>query len=276
MLFDSLTILGFAALAVAAPALEKKDTVRIPARGVTWTPRRSLSSRDSRSRNVWSNFGSNIDITTIIQQTTVNVLQIDANPLLEAQVQEETLLAQTLIEALIGAQVQFNQALDNIRINTLNQLNNNVNTVAIVITEITDSRDSSNSNKRYLSRQLQSNPSISEQAFVVIQEQSSLTLSSSIPSSVLSAQLASSTGSNFNPSFSSYTPGGNASLGAGQNSFNLYPSGSAFPSFGNVQQMLDPATIVLSNQLLFVQDSQNTNTFTSVVEAELTQIVQVN
>jgi hypothetical protein len=27
---------------------------------------------------------------------------------------------------LIGAQVQFNQALDNIRINTLNQLNNNV------------------------------------------------------------------------------------------------------------------------------------------------------
>lgn len=37
--------------------------------------------------------------------------------------------------------------------------------------------------------------------------------------------------------------------------------------------MLDPATIVLSNQLLFVQDSQNTNTFTSVVEAELAQIV---
>jgi uncharacterized membrane protein len=62
----------------------------------------------------------------VIQQTTVNVLQIDANPLLEAQVQEETLLAQTLIESLIGAQVQFNQALDNIRINTLNQLNNNV------------------------------------------------------------------------------------------------------------------------------------------------------
>ncbi len=62
----------------------------------------------------------------MIQQTTVNVLQIDANPLLEAQVQEETLLAQTLIESLIGAQLQFNQALDNIRINTLNQLNNNV------------------------------------------------------------------------------------------------------------------------------------------------------
>jgi hypothetical protein len=41
-------------------------------------------------------------------------------------VQEETLLAQTLTNALIGAQVQFNQALDNIRINTLNQLNSNV------------------------------------------------------------------------------------------------------------------------------------------------------
>lgn len=62
----------------------------------------------------------------MIEQTTVNVLQVDANPLLESQVQEETLLAQTLIEALIGAQVQFNQALDNIRKNTLNQLNDNV------------------------------------------------------------------------------------------------------------------------------------------------------
>jgi hypothetical protein len=62
----------------------------------------------------------------VIEQTTVNVLQVDANPLLESQVQEETLLAQTLIEALIGAQVQFNQALDNIRKNTLNQLNDNV------------------------------------------------------------------------------------------------------------------------------------------------------
>jgi hypothetical protein len=37
--------------------------------------------------------------------------------------------------------------------------------------------------------------------------------------------------------------------------------------------MFDPATIVLENQLLFVQDSQNTNTFTSVVETELTQII---
>jgi hypothetical protein len=62
----------------------------------------------------------------VIEQTTVNVLQVEANPLLESQVQEETLLAQTLIEALIGAQVQFNQALDNIRKNTLNQLNDNV------------------------------------------------------------------------------------------------------------------------------------------------------
>ena len=144
MLFNTLTALGFAALAVAgkhcslfyrdvsnrmiAPALERKEAIKLPARGVNFIPRHSLTQRNgnSKSRNSWSNFGSNFDIQTVITETTVNVLQIDANPLLEAQVQEETLLAQTLTEALIGAQVQFNQALDNIRINTLNQLNNNV------------------------------------------------------------------------------------------------------------------------------------------------------
>jgi hypothetical protein len=144
MLVNTLTVLGFAALAVAgkhcsvlyhdisnrmtAPALEKKEAIRLPAQGVNFIPRHSMRKRDggSRSRNSWSNFGSDINIQTIIEETTVNVLQIDANPLLEAQVQEETLLAQTLTEALIGAQVQFNQALDNIRINTLNQLNDNV------------------------------------------------------------------------------------------------------------------------------------------------------
>jgi hypothetical protein len=62
----------------------------------------------------------------VIQETTITVLKIDANPLLEAQVAEEKLLAQTLTESLIGAQLQFNLALDNIRSNTLNQLNNNV------------------------------------------------------------------------------------------------------------------------------------------------------
>jgi len=226
----------------------------------------------SKSRNSWSNFGSDINIQTIIEETTVNVLQIDANPLLEAQVQEETLLAQTLTEALIGAQVQFNQALDNIRINTLNQLNDNVNTVAIVITEVSDSRDSSNKNTRYISRQIQSNPSISEQAFVVIEESSSLTLSSSIPSSVLSAYQSSSTGSNFTPQFGSYTPGGNASAQSSSSQFNLYPAGSAFPSFGNAQQLSDPALIVLANQDYFVQSSQNSDIFTSVVEQEVTEL----
>jgi len=144
MLFNTLTVLGFAALAVAgkhcplffrdssnrmiAPALERKEAIKLPARGVNFVPRQSLTARkdNSRSRNSWRNFGNNFNLQTVITETTVNVLQIDANPLLEAQVQEETLLAQTLTESLIGAQVQFNQALDNIRINTLNQLNNNV------------------------------------------------------------------------------------------------------------------------------------------------------
>jgi hypothetical protein len=122
-----------------------------------------------------------------------------------------------------------------------------------------------------LSRQLQSNPSITETVFITIQEQSSLTLTNNIPSSVLSAASASGTSGSSTPSFSSYTPGGNASVQGSATNFNLYPSGAAFPSFGNAKQLLDPASIVLSNQALFVQSTQNSVTFTSVVEAELTQ-----
>jgi len=126
-----------------------------------------------------------------------------------------------------------------------------------------------------LSRQLQSNPSITETAFITIQEQSSLTLTNNIPSSVVSAALSSSTSGSFTPSLSSYTPGGNASIQGSATNFHLYPSGAAFPSFSNAKQLLDPASIVLSNQALFVQSVQNSDTFTSVVEAEFAQSISV-
>ena len=111
---------------MTAPALEKKEAIKLPTWGVNWTPARSLNLRRGNSGNRWSNFGSNFDIQTIIQETQITVLQVNANPLLEAEIQEETLFAQTLQNALIGEQLQFIQAIDNIRINTLNQLNNNV------------------------------------------------------------------------------------------------------------------------------------------------------
>lgn len=147
------------------------------------------------------------------------------------------------------------------------------NTVAIIITEISDNRNSNNGNKRYISRQLQSNPSVTEQVFVVIQEASTLTLSNNIPSSVLSAAQSTSTASNSTPQFGSFTPGGNASLQSSSNQFNLYPAGSELPSFENAQRLDDPALIVLQNQAFFVQSSQNSGTFTSVVEAELAQLL---
>ena len=154
------------------------------------------------------------------------------------------------------------------------------NTVAIIITEINDNRNSNNDNrnsnkgnKRYISRQLQSNPSITEAVFVVIQESSSLTLNNDTPSPVLSAAQSTSTASNSTPQFGSYTPGGNASLQSSSNQFTLYPAGSELPSFQNAQRLDDPALIVLENQAFFVESSQNSGIFTSVVEAELSQLL---
>lgn len=112
----------------------------------------------------------------------------------------------------------------------------------------------------------------------MIQESSTLSVLNNIPSSVLSAAQASGTGASFVPQLSSYTPGGNASIlnsnaTSSANQFNLYPANSSFPSFANAQNLLDPASIVLNNQQLFVQSSTNSNTFTSVIEAELAALL---
>jgi hypothetical protein len=141
-----------------------------------------------------------------------------------------------------------------------------------VITEIIDNRNSGKSNTRYLARQLKSNPSISEQVFVVIQEQSTLTVSNNIPTSVLNAAQASGTGF-ATPKFGSYTPGGNISALGAANNFQLFPSGAAFPSFGNAQVLVDPALITQSSQQLFVQSTQNPDSFTSIIEAEISQSI---
>jgi hypothetical protein len=105
-----------------------------------------------------------------------------------------------------------------------------------------------------------------------MQEQSTLTVVNNIPTSVLNATQASGTGI-ATPTFGSYTPGGNVSALGAANNFQLFPSGAALPSFANARNLLDPATITLSNQQLFVQSTQDSESFTSIIEAELGQSI---
>lgn len=132
----------------------------------------------------------------------------------------------------------------------------------MVVTPVVDARDQSNVNTRYLVRQIESNPSNSNQAFVVIQEASTITISNNIPSGVLQSVQASSTGlpSSFNnPNVNSYTPGAALNLQTGN--INLLPLGSNVPSFANAVAFVDPAIIVQPNQQAVVEVISNSNLF---------------
>ncbi|PVH82341.1 hypothetical protein DL98DRAFT_514084 [Cadophora sp. DSE1049] len=268
MLFNTLPIFGLVAIASAAPRLHsrfEKEVSAPAARGLQWTPR----SVSPRSNNYVTNFVSGFDSTVIIQQQTITILQLsNAQALAELQLQAELLLVQAIQQQLI-AQQQLQFAIDNIRINTFLNVNPNVNTVAVILTQVNDNRDQNNRNARYFTRQIQSNPSASEQVFVQITEVSQMNIGDfSVPTPTSEGAAApsgtASAASFAAPQFGSYTPGGNVSLQA--QGINLYPFGVAAPSFGNSKSFIDPALIIQPSQQLFVTD-QNQNQFNVVVIA---------
>ncbi|KAG4431219.1 hypothetical protein IFR05_013304 [Cadophora sp. M221] len=270
MLFNTLYIFGLVAIASAAPRLHsrfEKEVGAPAARGLQWTPR----SITPRSNNYVTNFVSGFDSTLIIQQQTITILQLsNAQALAELQLQAELLFVQAIQQQLI-AQQQLQFAIDNIRINTFLNVNPGVNTVAVILTQVNDNRDQNNRNTRYFTRQIQSNPSASQQVFVLINEVSQMNIGDFGVASTPTAEgaAASPTGTasatSFGaPQFGSYTPGGNISLQA--QGINLYPFGVAAPSFGNSRSFIDPALIIQPRQQLFVTN-QNQNQFNVVIIA---------
>ncbi|KAH6702071.1 hypothetical protein DL95DRAFT_447211 [Leptodontidium sp. 2 PMI_412] len=269
MLFNTLYIFGLVAIASAAPRLHsrfEKEVGAPAARGLQWTPR----SITPRSKNYVTNFVSGFDSTVIIQQQTITILQLsNAQALAEQQRQAELLLVQAIQQQLI-AQQQLQFAIDNIRINTFLNVNPSVNTVAVILTQVNDNRDQNNRNTRYFTRQIQSNPSASEQVFVLINEVSQMNIGDFDVAGTPTAEAAASPSGTASaasfaaPQFGSYTPGGNISLQA--QGINLYPFGVAAPSFGNSRSFIDPALIIQPRQQLFVTN-QNQNQFNVVIIA---------
>ncbi|KAH7361050.1 hypothetical protein BKA65DRAFT_197478 [Rhexocercosporidium sp. MPI-PUGE-AT-0058] len=267
MLFNTLPIFGLVAIASAAPRLHsrfEKEVDAPAAQGIQWTPR----SLTPRGNNYVTNFVSGFDSTLIIQQQTVTILQLsNQQALIDLQLQAELLFVQAIQQQLI-AQQQLQFAIDNIRINTFLNANPNVNTIAVIVTQVNDNRDQNNRNTRYFTRQIQSNPSASQQVFVSINEVSQMNIgdfgelstpTGEAPASPSGSPSASSFGA---PQFGSYTPGGNISLQA--QGINLYPFGVAAPSFGNSRSFIDPALIIQQSQQLFVSN-QNQNQFNVVI-----------
>src|SRR4051812_46600357 len=141
--------------------------------------------------------------------------------------------------------------------------NGSQNTVIVVVTEVIDQRDSKNVNRRYLTRQLESNRNAQEQAIIVISESQTMTIGGDsrvegIFPTATGVSGAESTGSV--QQFGTYDPSAPAAFVA-DNAQQLLPEGIAAPSWSNAQFSQDPAEITLENpsQGVFVSFSNEKN-----------------
>jgi len=251
MIFPTLStsLLGFVTLAVAAPHLhsrfENEVAVRevgpVVERGMIWQPRQPYR-RDNKGKN--NNGASIVDIA--IQETSITQINSGTRSndiILVQQIQKESII--------IDNSETFK---DNVRKNTFKNKNKDKNTIIIVVTEIIDVRDSKNSNKRYKTKQLESNKDIQEQVIIVISDSQQLTVDGSKggkdgPTAVASAFTADSTGSS--QVFQQYDPNAAASF-LGDGAQAILPSGAAAPQWSNAKNSADPADILILGKEAFV------------------------
>ncbi|KAL3424767.1 hypothetical protein PVAG01_04048 [Phlyctema vagabunda] len=254
MLF-SVTILGLAALAVAAPSqslseLEARQPSQFGARGLTWTPRdlRTRDEKDGRDRDNNRdgnnrNKNNNDDLITITQTETIQLTEIQRG--------REVQLTQ-VIQKQIQIVDQKKRARDNVRKNHYRNRNRNQNTVIIIVTQVIDVRDSNNRNDRFLARQIRADndPSFEDVA-VVMTEIEQLTVGAGQVQTVASDGLlqaaALATGVSAAPAIATYNP---AAI-PGANQTQMLPIGASAPNWG-LQVENDPAMIIEADQSAMV------------------------
>ncbi|CZT09815.1 uncharacterized protein RAG0_14446 [Rhynchosporium agropyri] len=248
MHFNTISIFGLVAIASAAPHTHTRSEKEVGAPAARGIHSRSIVARSND--NYVTNFASGFDSQIIIQHQTVTILNVvNTQQMIDAQREAEFLFIQAIQQQLL-AQQQLQFAIDNIRINTFLKANPPVNTVAIIVTQVNDNRDVNNRNVRYYTRQIQSNPSASQQIFVVVNESSQMNIGRSDQGPIPGFA---------GPQFASYTPGDNASFQP--SGINLFPFGVASPQFANSRNFVDPALIIQPTQGLFVasQNQQQSN-----------------
>lgn len=264
MIFPTLptSLLGFAALTIAAPHLhsrfENEAAVReaeIVARGLQWTPRELYPRKGNNDNN---NVVTDITITEEVD-TVVSSSSRNSDIELVQILQEEVIV--------VDNSKQFR---DNVRKNTFKNKNENVNTVVIIVTEVIDSRDPSNKKTRYLTRQVESNKDIQEQVLIVISESNQYTVTSDdskkLGPTATGSSSAASTGSA--QQFGTYDPNA-AAVVSGDNSASLLPEGASAPKWSNAQDSADPAEILLEtpSDAVFVEfvDEDSSSTDVAIV-----------
>jgi len=158
----------------------------------------------------------------------------------------------------------------------------------IVVTQVIDQRDSTNVNTRYLTRQLQSNQNIQEQAFVVINEVQTMTIGNSQASDQnppVSGQVQqyatydSTAPAQLVLNSTQQAVASNSTGGAifGQ---QILPAGATAPTWSNAQLSVDPAVILEANPkqaafVSFVEDEETQSETTIITSSGSEAIVLI-
>ena len=123
-----------------------------------------------------------------------------------------------------------------------------------MITVVIDNRNQNNRNVRYLTRQVESNPEAATKEWVVVTEQSTMTVDSQNPTGT-GATEAFATGA-VAPQVAAYDPAAPLELSEDA----LLPANIEAPSWAQASKDNDPAIIIEANQAVFVVfDDQNGN-----------------
>lgn len=274
----TVSVFGFATIALAAPQIHSRhenvnrgigQSNAFEARGLTWKPARRDNNNNALQNLLnFNSFGSisNNDFNSFQQQTVVVITQERGRQLSNSDRQSEQQLSEFIQQQLFLLQVQ-NWMSDNIRRNHYNSRNNNRNTVIVIVQQVIDNRNGRN-NRRWFTRQIESNRNRDQQVVVVIEDQNvlringDLNLSGRGPSgtSAFFAQTSASAQSQAQAPVGIYEPNA-PTFGGYSPNINLLPSDVQQPQFGFGSLSADPALIVQQSQDAFVsfeQQSQRT------------------
>ncbi|KAG9239738.1 hypothetical protein BJ875DRAFT_1564 [Amylocarpus encephaloides] len=273
MLFSTLTVsaFGLAAVAIAAPShlqsryqeIASREPSKVVARGLTWQPKKRQSSISDLLN--FNSFGGdnkfNNDFFAFQQETIIIITEQENNRLDSGRFQQEEQFSQLIQEQLFLLQVQSFMC-DNIRRNHFNNRNRNVNTIIIIVQEVIDNRFGNN-NRRYFTRQIESNSRSREQIVVIIQETNIIniggqSLFSGTPTGSFGAQSTDSARIGGESQRGTYVPN-ESQFGGFNSNINLLPEGIDVPQFGFGRQDVDPAIIVQQSQQVFISFSDSDN-----------------
>jgi len=262
MLVNTLSVLGLAACAAAAPhAAPVPNLAEAKERGMIWAPR-GLHARDFRNNfnfNQFNSFDSSLfDFQETEVEETVILTEEDVSDFSQSQDFEQEEQLAELVSGVYNSQVGWRSLVNNARFNHYrNRNSDNVAIILVVYTQVVNQLVDGGSNRigRAAFNLNDQSQEFASSALVMIQDFATMTINSD-SSNVLNSFPSGSTGFS-TPSVGQFSSSNFYNL---NNNFELMPD--SFQSFQDVENLgvkfgSDPGLITQSNvQDLFIESTE--------------------